>query len=59
MMVGDIKANFSLWINHKRNDKGKRPENIHNRRDLGGGRKKLTNFRGQYFKKIQFNIWWE
>ena len=36
MMVGDIKANFSLWINHKRNDKGKGPENIHNRRDLGG-----------------------
>ena len=49
MMVGDIKANFSLWINHKRNDKGKRPENIHNRRDLGGGRRKLTNFRGQDF----------
>ena len=41
-MVGDIKATFSQWINHDiRDNKGKHPENGQNRRDLGGGRKKI------------------
>ena len=38
-MVGDIKATFSQWINHIRDNKGKRPENGQNRRDLGGAKK--------------------
>ncbi len=41
-MVGDIKTTFSQWINHKRDNKGKRPENGQNRRDLGGGRKQIS-----------------
>ncbi len=40
-MVGDIKATFRQWINHIRDNKGKRPENGQNRRDLGGGEKKF------------------
>ena len=57
-MVGDIKATFSQWINHIRDNKGKRPENGQNRRDLGGGEKKSTNFRGGreffFFSQIQY-----
>ena len=45
-MVGDIKVTFSQWINHIRDNKGKRPENGQNRRDLGGAKKNSTNFRG-------------
>ena len=40
-MVCDIKATFSQWINHKRDNKGKRPENGQNWRDLGGGGEKI------------------
>ena len=38
-MVDDVKATFSPWINHRRDNKGKRPESGQNQRDLGGGKK--------------------
>ena len=48
-MVGDIETTFSQWINHNRDNKGKRPENGQNRRDLGGGENKSA-------KRIS-NVW--
>ena len=44
-MVGDIETTFSQWINHNRDNKGKRPENGQNRRDLGGAK---TNQQKEY-----------
>ena len=35
-MVGDIKATFSQWINHKRDNKGNRLETGQNQRNLVG-----------------------
>ena len=58
-MVGDIKSTFSQWINNKRDNKGKRPENGQNRRNLGGGEKNSMNFRGARKSiLVKFNIWW-
>ena len=49
-MVGDIKATFSQWINNNRDNKGKRPENGQNRRDLGGAKNiRRTLGRGENF----------
>ena len=51
-MVGDIKATFSQWINHKRDNKGKRPKHGQNQRDLGGGRKKNQQTLGGSEKNV-------
>ena len=59
VMVGDIKVTFSQWINHIRDNKGKRPENGQNRRDLGGAKKIRRTLGGgeKKFFLVEFNIW--
>ena len=53
-MVGDIKVTFSQWINHIRDNKGKRPENGQNRREFRGD-KKIRRTLGGAKKKIFFS----